>query len=491
MIPHALTSFVLRAIAAIALALAASAANAAPPQRIAIVDVDVVPMDRERVLTGQTVLVEDGVITALGRDVALPAGTRVIQGAGRFLSPGLADMHSHAQSREEMKVYLASGVTTVLNLGGAGSDFMGQRVPLLNRAERPGPHVYAALRIDGSPRFGQFVVTTADEARWAVRLARANGYRFVKVYSGLSEAAFAAAADEARRLGLGIVGHNIDAVRIPGQLAAGQSLVAHLEELLYGLYTPPEDEPLAAPDDAFIEEAVDLVRRHGAYVVADLHTFETIAAQWGRPDVVAGYLAEPGNRLVPFEWRMDWRRQGYVNKAGSLSARAAFMARLVKALGDANVGLLAGTDAPTIPGIGAGASLHVALDRLEAAGLSRYQALATATQAPGRYISAVLGDAPAFGQVQPGFRADLVLSDANPLHGLETLRTPAGVMRKGHWYGRAELDALLDEVREDYSAVRCTRCCNGKAAVVRSGTTCGAARPQGAAAVGLDAMPRE
>jgi adenine deaminase len=189
-------------------------------------------------------------------------------------------------------------------------------------------------------------------------------------------------------------------------------------------------------------------------VVADLHTFETIAAQWGRPDVVAAHLTEPGNRLVPFEWRMDWRRQGYVNKSGSLSERAAFMARLVKALSDANVGLLAGTDAPTIPGIGAGASLHVALGRLVAAGLSRYQALATATQAPGRYISDALGDAPAFGQVQPGFRADLVLSDANPLQDLKTLRTPAGVMRQGHWYGRAELDALLDEVRDDYSAVR-------------------------------------
>lgn len=453
MVPHSLTSLLVHAIALIAGALAAPA-MAAVPQRTAIVHVDVVPMDRERVLVDQTVLVEDGVITAVGRGLDLPAGTRVLEGRGKYVSPGLADMHSHAQSREEMKVYLASGVTTVLNLGGAGDDFMGQRVPLLNRGERPGPHVYAAMRIDGSPRFGQFVVKTPEEARWAVRLARTNGYRFIKVYSGLSEQAFLAAADEARTLGLGIVGHNVEAIGIPGQLAAGQSLVAHLEELLYGLYTPPADEPLASPDDAFLPKAVALVNRHGAYVVADLHTFESIAAQWGHPEVVARYLADPGNRLVPFEWRMDWQRQGYVRKSGSLSGRAAFMARLANALGQADVGLLAGTDAPTIPGIAAGVSLHETLERLVAAGLSRYQALATATRTPGRYVHDTISDPIPFGQVRKGFRADLVLSDANPLEDLDTLRTPAGVMSHGVWYAREDLTELLDEVRDDYSAVR-------------------------------------
>lgn len=449
-----MTSFVVRAVALIAVVLVSPLVSAEPSQPIAFVNVTVVPMDRERVLTYQTVVVEDGVISAIGRDVDLPAGTQVIDGRGKFLSPGLADMHSHAQSREEMKVYLASGITTVLNLGGAGSDFMGQRVPLLNRGERPGPHVYAALRIDGSPRFGQFVVATPDEARWAVRLAQTNGYRFVKVYSGLSRQAFLAAADESRKRGVGIVGHNVEAVGMPDQLAAGQSLVAHLEELLYGLYTPPADAPLAAPDDdAFIPAAVDLVKRHGAYVVADLHTFETIAAQWGHPEVVAGYLADPENQWVPFEWRMDWRRQGYAGKSGSLATRAAFMARLAKALGDADVRLLAGTDAPTIPGIAAGVSLHDTLDRLVAAGLSRYQALAAATRAPGQYISDTIHDLPAFGQLAQGFRADLILSERNPLDDLDTLRAPLGVMRHGHWYERAALAKLMDEVRDDYSAV--------------------------------------
>ncbi|MFL6772067.1 MAG: amidohydrolase, partial [Sphingomicrobium sp.] len=173
----------------------ASYAVAAEPDVTAIIHVNVIPMDREHVLPDQTVLVENGIISAVGRNVRVPSGARLIDGRGKFLSPGLADMHTHSESREEMKVYLANGVTTVLHMGGASNEFVGQRVPLLNRGERPGPHVYLALRIDGTPRYGQFVVTTRDEARWAVRLAKTNGYRFIKVYNTLSPDAFAAAAD--------------------------------------------------------------------------------------------------------------------------------------------------------------------------------------------------------------------------------------------------------------------------------------------------------
>lgn len=453
MLASRLLSFAVRTAALIVAAALGPACLAAPPPAIAFIHVNVVPMDRERVIADQTVLVEDGVISAVDRRVPLPPGIRIIDGRGKFLLPGLADMHTHAQSREEMKVYLANGVTTLLNLGGATSDFMGQRLPLLNRGERPGPHVYAALRIDGTPRYGQFVVTTPDEARWAVRLARTNGYRFIKMYSTLPDEAFAAAADEARKWGLGIAGHNIEAVGIPRQLAAGQSLVAHLEELVYGLYRPPADNPLAAPDDALIGRAVDLIKRHHAYVVADLFTFETIAEQWGDPAAVAGYFIKPEARFVPFEWRLDWQRQDYARKSGSLAARAVFMARLAKALSDAGAGLVAGTDAPTIPGIVPGYSLHEDLDRLVAAGLSRYQALATATRTPGQYISGTIHDTPAFGQVRPGFRADLILADGNPFGDLATLRTPAGVMSHGHWHDRQDLAGLMEQVLAGYAAV--------------------------------------
>jgi hypothetical protein len=438
-----------------AVALAASLAISSPslaaePQVTAFVHVNVVPMDRDRVLSDQTVLVDKGVIAAIGRDVRVPDGARVIEGSGKFLSPGLADMHSHSNTSADLKVYLANGVTTILNLGGETPTFMDQVVPSVNRGERPGPHVYAALRIDGTPQYGQLIVPP-DLARAVVRLAKANGYRFMKFYNNLSPAAFAATVDEARKLGLGLAGHHLERVPLETEIAGGDFLVAHLEEMMYGLYTPPASDPLAPPPDSMIPQMVDLLKRHHAFIVADLFTFQTIAAQWGRPDVVANYLARPEAKYVPMSARLDWIKSGYAKRSDSQQRHAAFLARLVKALSDGGVPLVTGTDAPGIAGVVPGFSVHEDLDRLVGAGLSPFDALSAATREPGEYVSRTIHDAPLFGEVQPGYRADLMLSEENPLASLETLRNPDGVMVQGHWYDKEQIKALLDEVSADYS----------------------------------------
>jgi len=445
------SSIFLKAIALFGSLTISSLCAAAEPDVTAFVHVNVVPMDRDRVLADQTVLIDKGVISAIGPDVRTPSGARIIDGRGKFLSPGLADMHSHSDTREDMKVYLATGVTSILNLGGASSDFIDQLMPLLNRSERPGPHVYAALRIDGTPDYGQLVVKTPEEARWAVRIAKTNGYRFMKLYNNLSPATFAAADDEARKQGLGLAGHHLEAVSLSREVRGGHFLVAHLEEVIYGLFKPPEADPLAAPPESTIITAVDLLRHNHAFVVADLITFETIAEQWGHPEVVAAYFARPSTKYVPFRWRLYWWREDYKDRKGSLAPRARFIARLAKALDDAGVPIVSGTDAPTIPGIVPGFSVHDNLDRLVAAGLTRFQALSSATRTAGYVVDQSIHDTPSFGKVQSGYRADLILSDTNPLDDLETLRTPVGVMSHGHWYDRRSLQGLLDGVASDYA----------------------------------------
>jgi hypothetical protein len=447
-----ITPSIIRAIAIVATLALSSVSSAAEPDVTAFVHVNVVPMDRERVLADQTVLIGKGVISAIGRDVRVPSGARVIDGRGKFLSPGLADMHSHSDTREDMKVYLANGVTTVLNLGGASSDFVDQLMPLLNRGERPGPHVYAALRIDGTPQYGQFVVKTPEEARWAVRLAKTNGYRFIKVYNNLSPSTFAAAADEARKQGLGLSGHHLEQLPLTAELDSGSFLVAHLEEVMYGLFKSSDKNPLAPPPESVIGQAAALLKEKHAFVVADLFTFESIAEQWGRPDVVARYFAESEAKYVPVPWRLAWRRDDYAKRSGSLNERAAFLGRLALELNNAGVPIVAGTDAPTIPGVVPGFSLHENLDRLAAAGLTPFQVLASATRTPGEYISRTIQDSPPFGEIKTGYRADLILSDSNPLTELGTLRTPTGVMSHGRWFGRDELRQLLTGVASDYSA---------------------------------------
>ncbi len=424
---------------------------AAVAQPVAFTGVNVVPMDAERVLRDQTVLVEDGHIAAIGPALPLPPEVQIIDGHGAWLSPGLADMHSHSDTRGDMAVYLANGVTTLLNMGGASAEFMGQRRPAINQGRIPGPHVYAAFRVDGSPRYGQFVVTTPREARAVVRLARTNGYDFIKVYNDLSPECFRALVTEGRKLHLAVVGHGVSRVGIERQLAAGQVMVAHAEEYLYTVFPqPPQNQPDAAPGLEQIPRAVAFTRRSGAWVTADLNTYASIARQWGRPEVVDAMFQRPEMRYLAPSWRIDWRGEDYVGRKGSLAARLEFLAHFVKALSDGGVPLLAGTDAPTIPGILPGYSLHEDLAALESAGLSRYQALATATRTPGEFIHRWVPGADRFGTVTPGSRADLVLTAANPLDGLATLRQPLGVMAAGKWYAASDLQALLDGVVRKY-----------------------------------------
>ena len=433
------------------------------PQEVpatAFVHVNVLPMDTDRVLQDQTVLVQGGKITAMGASVPLPAGATVIDGHGSaYLSPGLADMHVHSDTAEDMKVYLANGVTTVLNMGHASEGFMDQLRPAINAGQQPGPHIYAGLLVDGSPQFSDLFVTTPAEARAIVDIAKTNGYDFIKVYNDLSPACFAAIIDEAGRQHMRVIGHGVTRVGIEKQLAMGQIMVAHTEEFLYTVFSHPDlslANPAVAdptpPKAADIPRAIAFVKRDNAFVTADLNTYATIARQWGKPQVLAGYMHSPELRYLAPARRISWSKSGYSKKSGNVDTNLAFLTRFTKAMADADVLLITGTDAPSIPGLVPGYALHDDMDTLEAAGLSRYQVLAAATRTPGELIRRSIPGATPFGTVAVGERADLILSAADPRDGLSTLRKPLGVMAAGKWYDAPALQSLLDQVAKEYAA---------------------------------------
>ena len=435
-------------------AFAAEPAAPAASQSIAFVHVNVVSMDREHVLRDQTVVVDGNRIVAVGSAIEPPAQAVIIDGGGTaYLSPGLADMHTHADSARDMALYLANGVTTVLNMGEASNEFLAQVRPAIERGDKPGPHIHAAFLVDGSPRYGHFTVTTADEARAIVRLAKTNGYEFIKVYNNLSPTTFRALVDEGRRRGLPIVGHGVTAVGIERQLDAGQLMVAHAEEFLYTyLLQPRAGHPDPLPDEARIPGAIAAVLRNKAFVTADLDTYETIARQWGKPAVVEQFLRMDEVRYLSPDRRLSWRHAGYADRNGNLDDNVAFLRRFTKAMSDAGVALVAGTDAPTIPGLVPGWSLHDDLAALEQAGLSRYQVLATATRTPGLLLHRAAPTAIESGTVETGRRADLLLSGSNPLEDLATLRRPLGVMVDGRWHDATTLRRMLEGVAADYAA---------------------------------------
>jgi imidazolonepropionase-like amidohydrolase len=426
-------------------------ADAPAPEPTAFIHVNVVPMDRERVLRDQTVVVADGKIVSVGRNVAIPKTAQVIDGhSTAWLSPGLADMHTHSESKQDLAVYLAEGVTTVLQMGGARASFVDNTVPAVNRGAIPGPHVYASFLVDGNTDYNGFVIKTPAQARAIVGIAKTNGYDFIKVYVGLAPDVFDALADEGRRQGMPLVGHGVTAVRLERQLAEGQVLVAHAEEFFYTFFTPAGvEETDTPPDESRIPEAVALAKKYGATATADLATYAAIAHQIQHPEFIASILAKPEAALLSPNERMAWQASGYFAKTAKLEAKLAFLQKLIKAMANGGVELVAGTDAPAVPGMLPGFSLHDDLDALESAGLTRFQALTSATRAPGAFIARTKGGDP-FGIVAPGYRADLVLSSGNPLDSLATLRAPLGVMAHGRWRDAAALKALTDGVRETY-----------------------------------------
>ena len=428
--------------------LAAGTVFAAEPSDVAFVDVNTIPMDRERVEAHQTVVVHDGTIVAAGpaARVRPPASAKQVQCGGRlFLLPGLADMHTHVSEETDLGLYIANGVTTILHMGGTEQRLVGHIRGDIDRGEVVGPQMFFSLMIDGSDAFGILHVTDAEVARAAVKVARSVGYDFLKVYNNLTPDEFAALVDEGRRLGLPVVGHGVRAVGLPEALFLGQVMVAHAEEFLYTAFKDRRDE-------ARLASVVAQVKQSGAYVTPTLSTYETITRDWGRPEVIASWLALPETQTLSPTVRQRWARSFYAHRPPEdLAPELVFQRRLTLAFLRAGVPLLAGTDSPEVPGMFPGASLHAELKALVASGFSPFEALSAATRTPGDFIQATHPDRQRFGVIEVGRRADLILVEANPLQDIAALDHLTGVLAHGRWFDQPGLEALQAERRAAYT----------------------------------------
>lgn len=290
-----------RVLGLVLAALVLAAPTTAPAQSATVFQhANLIPMDRERTLLDQMVVVRDGQITAIGRDLPIPAGSQVIDARGQWLSPGLADMHVHSETPDELAVYVAHGVTTVLAMGGAKQRLVGKTAPRANRGEIVAPHVYTSLLVDGTPDYNGFVLKTPAQARALPAMARAQGYDFIKVYVGLTPPVYEALATAARAERTPLVGHGVYAVRIDRQLAAGQVMIAHLEEFFYScLFPPDQGGGEGVPPDASIADAVALAKRFDATITADPLTYRTIAELASHPSWGRRSLPDPSSRCCP------------------------------------------------------------------------------------------------------------------------------------------------------------------------------------------------
>ncbi len=414
-------------------------------------DVTVIPMDSERVLPHSTVVVEGGEITRVGpsASVMTPAGARVIDGRGKFLVPGLADMHTHVDRAEELPLFLAAGVTTMLNMGLASPRFVTDTRYQVKRGELPGPQLFIAFLIDGPGDPGpEFVPVCEPDARAAVDRAKLLGYDFIKAYGRLQADIYGVVLDEAKKQGIAVVGHIPPTVGLEKALASGQVMVAHGEEYYKTFFDNK-------PDESRIPRAVELTKRAGAYVTPNLSFFAALTQRVAHPESIEAQLGRPEVRLVPPDVRAGWMSGRSAKPSDRFVPELALLRRLTLAMSRADVPLLAGTDTPA-NGMVPGLSLHEDLKQLVIAGLTPYQALAAATRTPGEFIHAHVPGAERFGTIVAGERADLILLEKNPLQDIANLRHSVGVMVRGRWYEAEELTALVQKRAGEYGAIERT-----------------------------------
>lgn len=409
---------------------------------VAFEHVNVLPMDREGVLRDQTVLVRGETIVQVGPagTVQVPPGARRIAGGGAYLLPGLADMHAHPYDTDGFPSYLYHGVTTIAVMHGSPASLEWRRG--VRSGEVVGPTVYTAgPTVNGYPAGNPLFVSVEDpeEARAVVREQRAAGYDFVKIYSMLNPGEYRAIVDEGRRQGIAVLGHLPWQVPLDEVLAGGQANVAHVEEYFN----------VDVADSAF-DTVAGWTRAGGVSVTANLFAY----ADYLRAiEDLPGILRDPEMRFhspaglsekLPASNRSI--RPDPAGFEAYLRRQQPRMRALTRMLNEAGVLVMSGTDTETFgfPG----ESLHGELDELLKAGLTPWQALRAATHNPGAFVARSVPGAERLGTVTPGSRADLVLVEANPLDDLRNLRRIRGVMARGRWWPRDELQRMRDAIAE-------------------------------------------
>ncbi|MCH8348440.1 MAG: amidohydrolase, partial [Proteobacteria bacterium] len=253
-------------------------------ETIAIYNVTVITMEGDEVLENASVIVEDGRITeVLTGKVERIFTNKSIDGAGKFLIPGLAEMHGHIpnatdidQNLEDLLfLYVSQGVTTVRGMLGARGQF--ELRDKINSGEVLGPTLYL-----GGPSFNGNSVSSPNQARRMVRDQAAAGWDFLKIHPGMTLAEYNAMADEAVRLGIPWGGHVPEDVGLARALEAGQSAIDHLDG--FDIFVNGVTRPL---DQARLDQAVELMLVAGAYVVPTNHLWETLLGLPEKEDLEA------------------------------------------------------------------------------------------------------------------------------------------------------------------------------------------------------------
>jgi imidazolonepropionase-like amidohydrolase len=437
-----------------AVALAATLVNPAPFDQpvaqgaaTAFIGVNVLPMDTDGVLADQTVVVADGKIASIAPagKAQVPAGAVEVDGKGKYLMPGLGELHAHipggkapdADVERTLFLYVANGVTTIRGMLGDPRHLVyRQRVA---KGEILGPRIYTS-----GPSFNGKSASAPDAAVAMVVEQHKAGYDLLKIHPGVPRDAFDAMAARAGELGIPFAGHVPEAVGLMRALEAKYRSIDHLDGYVEALVPGASGSQIfgvnlaAKADETRIAALVEATRAAGTWQVPT----EILLVNWLNdedPQVMAKWpemkYVEPG---ILTKWIAQ--KQGFLAKYPQADRQKllALRRKLIKALHDGGVPFALGSDAPqtwNVPGF----SAHRELGALVAAGLTPYEALKSGTANVGVHF----GTQSTVGTVAAGRRADLILLEANPLTNIANSSRIAGVMVNGRWLSKADIETRL------------------------------------------------
>lgn len=420
-------------------------------QTIVFKNVSVIPMDAEIVLKHQTVVVQNGHITAMGKKVGYDKTAFVIKGKGKFLMPGLAEMHGHIHAGEDeqlgkdmLLLYAVNGVTTVKNM--LGSPLHLRLREQMASGQIIGPHIITA-----GPQFSGRDVKSVEAGIAQVKSQKKEGYDLLKIKEGLSLPVFEAIAKTAREEGIPFGGHVPYDVGIFNAARLGFSTVDHLDgiipALIPGLDAIPEKDlgvfgakKAYLADLSKLDNVLQALRQNKVWVTPT----QSFAEHWQSPARSAAELLQyPEMKYMDKKTLDQWVQMKKGMTSGEnydtlhILQYLELRKKIVLACQQQGVGLLAGTDAGQcfmVPGF----VLHREMGYLVEAGFTPYQALQTATYNTGKF----LGNSHV-GVVKQEAVADLILLDGNPLLDIHALDTIHGVMLNGRWLSKEDIARIL------------------------------------------------
>lgn len=405
----------------------------------AFTNVTALTMENDRIVPDATVIVENDRITFVGPSSEAPAftsSTTVLDGTGKFLVPGLSEMHGHlpftSWSRQEQErilfLYLAGGVTTVRGMLGDPIQF--KLRDQIAAGETAGPMLYLA-----APSLNGNTVASPAQGRELIRRYAQAGWDLQKIHPGLTRREYEAIAAEAKKYDFPLGGHVPADVGLELALELGQISIDHMDGYLQMF--DGGDRVMTDEDFATL---IDITKKSGTWVVPTQELFNLLI---GGGDVDT-LTARPENRYITQDQLRNYQSRTRQANSNANTLAVENRQRLLKALADAGVNIALGSDAPqlfSVPGF----SIWREIEVMKEAGLSNTQILNIGTQAPGKYFA----DKDTFGTITAGSRADLILLNNNPYDAIEALFDQAGVMAAGRWYSRADIDARLEQIAED------------------------------------------